>query len=143
MNPWTCAALIALAGALGGTINALLTDNGFVLPRREFRIWCPGFISNVLVGAFSAFSSWAFYGSGASVELAQITERTGISLRFSALSGAFLVGVAGARWITNEVDKRLLRESVEVAARKDIKPEDCRKLGKAPPREVLGAVQRA
>src|SRR5690349_998026 len=29
---------------------------------------------------------------------------------------AFLVGVAGAKWITNEVDKRLLKESVKVAA---------------------------
>jgi hypothetical protein len=143
MSPWTCAALIALAGALGGVVNALLSDNGFILPRREFRIWCPGFLSNVLVGAFSAFSSWAFYGSGASVELAQLTQRTEISLKFSALAGAFLVGVAGARWITNEVDKRLLKESVKVAAKKEISTRDCEELVKAPPREVLEALARA
>jgi hypothetical protein len=41
--------------------------------------------------------------------------RSVISLRFSALAGAFLVGVAGAKWITSEVDKRLLKESVKVA----------------------------
>jgi hypothetical protein len=104
-----------LAGALGGVINALLTDNGFVLPTSRRAIWCPGFLANVLVGAFAAFSSWAFYGSGAGVELAAITERTEISLRFSALAGALLVGVAGAKWITNEVDKKLLKEGIKIA----------------------------
>src|SRR4051812_25982149 len=88
MNPWLCALLITVAGAIGGVVNALLTDNGFILPRRERRIWCPGFITNVLVGAFSAFSSWAFYGSGAAVELAQINQQMQVSLRFSALAGA-------------------------------------------------------
>ena len=29
MNPWTCAALIAFAGSLGGVVNALLSDYGF------------------------------------------------------------------------------------------------------------------
>ena len=32
-------------------------------------VWCPGFISNLLIGAFSAFASWAFYGSGAGVDI--------------------------------------------------------------------------
>ena len=80
MNPWQCALLITIAGAIGGVVNALLTDNGFILPQRQSRILYPGFISNVLVGALAAFSSWAFYGSGASVELANLTERATISL---------------------------------------------------------------
>ncbi len=75
MNPWVCACLISIAGAVGGIVNALLTDNGFILPTRKGHVLCPGFISNVLIGAFPAFSSWAFYGSGSSVELAQLTER--------------------------------------------------------------------
>lgn len=76
MNPWTCAVLIAVAGGLGGVVNALISDNGFILPRTRRGIWCLGFISNVLVGAFAAFSSWSFYGSGAGVDLALITEQT-------------------------------------------------------------------
>jgi hypothetical protein len=32
-----------------------------------------------------------------------------------ALAGAFLVGVVGAKWITNEADKRLRRESMKIA----------------------------
>lgn len=142
MNPWTCALLIAIAGGIGGVINALITDNGFPLPRREAGIWCPGAISNVLIGAFAAFASWSFYGSGASVDLAHETERTVLSLKFSALAGALLVGVGGARWITNEVDKRLLKETIKVAAQKDLTPQECEQLVNAPPRQVLKSVQQ-
>src|SRR5437867_9166763 len=143
MNPLTCALLIAAAGGIGGLINALLTDNGFALPRREEGIWCPGFIASVLVGAFAAFGSWAFYGSGSSVDLARESERVVLSLRFSGLAGAFLVGVGGSRWITNEVDKRLLKESVKAAAGKKLTPEECEQLTKAPARQVLKAVKAA
>jgi hypothetical protein len=143
MNPWICALLITLAGAVGGVVNAFLTDNGFVKPRFIHNIWCPGVISNVLIGAFSAFSSWAFYGSGASVELTQLNERTAISLRFSALAGAFLVGVAGSRWLTNEVDKRLLRESVVEAGKKNLSAEDCQRIAKAPARQVLKVLEQS
>jgi hypothetical protein len=144
MNPWTCAALIALAGAAGGIVNAFVSDNGFILPRNMHGIWCPGFISNILVGAFSAFSSWAFYGSGSGIELANIGDaRTEISLRFSALAGAFLVGVAGAKWITNEVDKQLLKESVKVVSRAKMSTEECERLVQGSPREVLERVERA
>lgn len=120
MNPWRCALLITLAGAIGGLVNALLSDNGFILPRQKTTtmntaIWCPGAISNILIGAFSAASPWAFYGSGASIDLGQTTERAQVSLKMSALAGALIVGVGGARWLTNEVDKRLLKESATVA----------------------------
>lgn len=108
VNPWYCATLISVSGAAGGVVNALLTDNGFILPTRVKQIWCPGFISNVLIGTFSAFASWSFYGSGAGLDVSGAGQRTQISLTFSALAGAFMVGVAGARWITNEVDKKLL-----------------------------------
>jgi hypothetical protein len=143
MNPWTCALFITLAGGIGGVINAFLTDNGFPLPRRESGIWCPGAISNVLIGAFAAFASWSFYGSGASVDLAHESERTVLSLNFSALAGALLVGVGGARWITNEVDKRLLKESVKVAAQKTLSLQDCEQFVNAPARQVLKSVQEA
>jgi len=143
MNPWICASLIAFAGAVGGIVNALLSDNGFMLPRKEGRVWCPGVVSNILVGAFAAFASWAFYGSGASIELAQVTQRTEISLRFSALAGAFLVGVAGARWITNEVDKSLLKESVKVTAHKALPSHETESLVQGTPRQVLQTLKDA
>ena len=145
MNPWTCASFIGLAGACGGIVNALLSDNGFALPRKEkgSSVGCPGAISNVLVGAFAAFSSWAFYGSGASVELADKSLRTVISLRFSALAGAFLVGVAGAKWITSEVDKRLLKDSVQAAVSKVLPKEQSEHITDGSPRRVLHDVIEA
>ena len=139
MDPWICALLITTAGALGGVVNALLTDNGFVLPKLLKRIWCPGFLSNILIGAFSAFASWSFYGSGAGVDLAT-DANTLISLRFSALAGAFLVGVAGSRWLTNEVDKKLLRESVKEVAKQNLRPDEADELIKESPRRILEKV---
>ena len=143
MDPVTCAILIATAGALGGVVNALISDNGFILPQSRHGIWCPGFISNVLIGAFAAFASWSFYGSGAGVDLADVSVRSQISLRFSALAGAFLVGVAGAKWITNEVDKKLLKESVKVAGTKNLTPEECDRLVRGSALQVLSRVESA
>ena len=147
MDPWQCALFALVAGAVGGVLNALLTENGFILPRRESGVVCPGFISNVLAGAVAAFTSWASYGSGAGVELARQASvgspRAEISLTFSALAGAFFVGFAGARWITNEADKRLLKESVSVAAQKAVPPQECAELLKGSPRQALQALQRA
>jgi hypothetical protein len=48
-----------------------------------------------------------------------------------------MVGVAGARWITNEVDKRLLSESVKVAAKKEMSQVDCERLENVPPKQML------
>jgi hypothetical protein len=143
MNPWICSLLIAAAGAVGGLINAQVTDNGFVLPSREHGILCPGAVANVLIGAVSALVSWAFYGSGASIDLAQATERAQISLRLTALAGACLVGVAGARWITSQVDERFFRESVKEAAKKNIPAEKCDDICRGSARQVLEAVRQA
>jgi len=125
-------------------VNALLTDNGFALPRKESGVWCPGAISNILIGAFAAFSSWAFYGTGAEFDFTGKSLQTVISLKFSVLAGAFLVGVAGAKWITNEVDKRLLKESVKVAASSERMPlEQSENIAKGSPRQVLRGVKGA
>jgi hypothetical protein len=70
--------------------------------------------------------------------------RTVISLRFSALAGAFLVGVAGAKWITSEVDKRLLKESVKVAVNSNKLPkEKSEHITEGSPRQVLHDVKEA
>jgi hypothetical protein len=143
MNPWICALLISVAGAIGGIINALMTDNGFLLPRFVRGIWCPGFISNVLIGALAAFTSWALYGSGSGIDLANLPERAEISLRFSALAGAFFVGLGGAKWITAESDKQLLKESVKVANLPKMSPDECERLVEGSPRRILERVQAA
>jgi hypothetical protein len=141
MNPWFCALLICLAGAFGGLINALMSSNGFALPRRIEGVWCPGAISTVFIGAFAAFASWAFYGSGATIDVSDPASKA--HLQMPALAGAFLVGVVGAKWITNEADKRLLKESVRVAATKDVSKEKVNEIISGSPLEVLHNVKQA
>jgi hypothetical protein len=116
MNPWICASLICLAGAVGGAVNALISANGFVLPTVRRSIWCPGFLANLLVGAFAAFASWAFYGSGAGVELAAKTaqERGVISLKFFCAGRRFF---SRRRW--SEMDYKRGRQEVAQRERKD------------------------
>jgi hypothetical protein len=143
MNPWICALLITVAGAIGGAINALLTDGGIVKPRIKRGIFYPVFFTNLFIGAFSAFSSWAFYGSGAGIDIAHTGERAQLSLHFSALAGAFLVGVAGSKWLANEVEKRLFKESVKVAGTKNLTPEECDKLVRGSALEILERVESA
>jgi hypothetical protein len=143
MNPWTCAALISLAGGIGGVVNAFIAGVGFAMPTRRHNVWCPGIIENVLVGAVSAFISWALYGAGSGVEIGQLTERALISFRFSALAGAFVVGIAGAKWLTGEVDKKLLTESIKVVGPKKLTREQCDELVRGSPIEVLSRVEQA
>jgi hypothetical protein len=113
---------VFVAGALGGVINALMTDNGFVLPKKEksekVTIIRPGFPGNILIGGVAALVSWGLYGPVAAINVFEIKAHSGdaILLTLSALAGAVLVGVGGARWLTNEVDKKLLRATGAQAA---------------------------
>ncbi|NEQ26089.1 MAG: hypothetical protein F6K28_44995 [Microcoleus sp. SIO2G3] len=58
-------------------------------------------------------------------------------MTLSAFVGAVLVGIAGARWLTNEVDKQLLRAAATEAA---VAPADEKKavrIASASPNEAL------
>lgn len=118
--------LIVLMGAIGGMVNALLSDNGFFMPKRlqidEQVIFRPGFLGNTLVGAVSSFISWALYGPLAGVVIAgthigtatNSGAQAGVTL--SSLGGAVLIGIAGSRWLTNEIDKTILKGAAVQAA---------------------------
>ena len=144
MKTLVCVLLITSAGAIGGLLNAYMSDNGFALPTRIRGVWCPGALWNVFVGGISAFTSWALYGSGVGIDLTRSSSREEISLRLGALAGALIVGMAGSKWLTNEVDKSIWKQSVMEAAKKNISPEKCHELeacGSA--REVLETVASA
>jgi len=110
------------AGAVGGIINALISDNGFVLPKKEtsdkISIIRPGFSGNILTGGVAALVSWGLYGPLAAVNILKCKtgDEASLSLTLSAIAGAVLIGVGGARWLTNEVDKKLLRATAAEAA---------------------------
>lgn len=125
---WLMLLYVFLAGAVGGVINALMTDNGFLLPKHEdanggARIFRPGYLGNVVIGAVGAVVSWGLYGPLSSYLIAGTAEaisatirpeRVGLSL--ASLVGAVLIGVAGSRWLTSEVDKSMLKAAASHAA---------------------------
>lgn len=141
---WLLLAIVCVAGALGGLVNALLSNNGFFLPRTEqvdqLRIVRPGFLGNMLVGAVAASLSWGLYGP---LSLAPIFSSLSATegLTLSALVGAALVGIGGARWITNEVDKKLLTVAASKAAAAPAAPEAASKIIAASPAEALTIAQ--
>jgi len=143
MSPLFCILLITCAGVVGGVTNAFLSGNGFALPQWRGGVWCPGALSNIFIGAVSALCSWALYGAGASIDLARLSERQQIGMQLSAVVGALLVGMSGARWLTNEADKRMLKETMRVARAKQLSDVDCGKIADGTPREMLEAVLSA
>lgn len=147
MSPWFLLLIIFVAGAIGGIVNALMTDNAFVLPKAEIteknaRIYRPGILGNIVISGIAACVSWGLYGPFATAYIAggQTTQpgtaaQPGVTL--AAFVGAILVGIAGARWITNEVDKNLLRATASQAATSKSSDQLAAKIAMAKPAEAF------
>lgn len=136
--------IVCIAGAVGGLVNALLTDNGFMMPRWEdaatARIWRPGVLGNILIGLVAAGISWGLYGPLSATPVMGGTSAAPAgapSLTLAGLVGAVLVGVAGARWLTTEVDKNLLRAAASQAASGQASPQAAAKILLASPAQAL------
>ena len=114
MTIWHALFTVFCAGAVGGITNALISDNGLVRPRRVrangVSILRAGWLGNLFIGGVSAAVSWCLYGPLAkmSVQKADAVIPTD-GLTVAAIGGALLVGASGARWLSSEVDKSLLR----------------------------------
>jgi hypothetical protein len=125
---WIMLFFVLVAGAVGGAVNALMTDNGFLRPKMEkvddkTSIFRPGYLGNILIGAVAAVVSWGLYGPlspyyiiGTEQALAANALPEAVGLTLASLVGAILIGIGGARWLTNEVDKNLLRATATRAA---------------------------
>ena len=103
MTALLVASLVVVAGGIGGFFNALLTDRGLIFPKSEEldsggRIWRPGWLGNVLVGALSAFINWGLYG--------QFTGAGSVGT-LSIFVGALLIGLGGSRLLTREIEKKV------------------------------------
>ena len=141
--------LVLVAGAVGGAANALITDNGFLLPKSDptatgGRVLRPGFLGNMFTGAIAALISWGLYGplsayivvgTAAALQANPATDKIGLTL--AALVGAVLVGVGGARWLSNEVDKNLLKAAAVDAAAKQASPAASQRMALASPAGAL------
>ena len=102
---------IAIAGLVGGLLNAFFAAEGFILWRVDTlpdgrKIWQPGFIGNVVVGGVTAIVLAALYSPLGSVKLELAgSPRTTYDLTLAELAGAFLSGLGGARLLTQEVGR--------------------------------------
>ncbi|MHC4934342.1 MAG: hypothetical protein ACYTGV_19390 [Planctomycetota bacterium] len=152
MNPiLQIAIIIAVVGALGGLINALVTDKGIRLPRSERTdagtVWLPGTLGSLVVSAGAAVVSWALYGPVAvsyvigGVQEAGTPTQPGLTL--GAIGAAALVGFAGARWWTVEADKKLQRQTIrDLASKGQNRPDVIAQIDKgAPPEKLLSVVR--
>lgn len=154
MSIASLAVLIALRGGAGGIVNALLTDNGVALPRRETAggasILRPGFLGNIVLGAVAAVVFWGLYGPFAEVNVVGKDPRTEPAVagatrdeddRFgetlSGLITAVVIGAGGARVITSEVDKKLLRAAAGEAATKTLSADTAMDIANSSPAEAL------
>ena len=150
---WLMLIYVLTAGAVGGVVNALMTDNGFLLPKSEqasgkTTVVRPGYLGNVLIGAIAAVVSWGLYGPLSAYFIAGTTEalkanaspeRVGLSL--ASLVGAVLVGVGGPRWLSSEVDKNLLRAAAAQAASKQSSPDASQQIAMASPAQALSVAR--
>lgn len=118
MSIWIFLAAIFVAGVVGGVVNAFMSDNGFVFPKVTAGIVQPGGVGNAFIGGIAAVVSWGLYGPFAGSPIFSTQPTPSGSFTLSALVGAILVGISGARWLSNEADKRLLRAAgIEAAKR--------------------------
>lgn len=151
---WEMAGVIAAAGAFGGLVNALLNSgNGFSiqLPRRGTNdVFQLGTVGNLVLGIAAALISWGLYGPLRDAALVQagqpagsqaLTATSTASLTITAVIGAILAGAGGARVISSELDKKLLRDAGAGAAQQPANPQLAVDIATLAPAKALRAAR--
>ena len=138
--------IVFIAGAIGGVVNALLSENGFLKWKKDLvnnqEIWRPGILGNVIISGVASSISWGLYGPFTAYYIFGGPKPTGdasqvVGLTLSSLVGAVLVGVSGARWLTNEVEKNLLRKAASNAAASNASETKAAKIAMASPFQAM------
>lgn len=146
MTIWLVLVYICLAGTVGGVINALINRSGFELPKfvkiDDVTIYKPGLLGNMLVSAAAAGVSWGLYGPlGNYVIGALETPQAPPTVTIGQLMGAVLVGTAGAKWFTSEIDRETWRATAVKAASQPANDTKSKAMSLATPIEALNLVK--
>jgi hypothetical protein len=147
MYLWECFLTVVIAGAVGGFVNAFLSNNGFVVPQKVVEgtstILKPGVFGNVLVGSVASLISWFMYGPVANTSIRSLNQVEEIKPFIIGFS--ILIGIGGARWLSSEVDKQLLRVAGQRLAKHIENPQLARAaedlLKSAPPGECVDGLR--
>jgi hypothetical protein len=147
MSLWILLIVVFVAGAVGGLVNGVMTDAGVVFPQKvadsnnKKVTWLPGYLGNMFIGSIAAAISWGLYGPFAAEYVfggpltTSATQAFGLTL--SSLVGAVLVGIGGARWLSNEVEKTLFRTAAGTAANRGNNADTSVKIANATGRNAL------
>jgi hypothetical protein len=128
------------AGAVGGVVNALLSNNNDVtIPKLSNGVLRLGVMGNVLLGAFAAVVTWGLYGPLKDAVLlgSQPASQLPANLTITAMVGAALAGAGGARVVSGELDKRIYQGVAVQAAQKAGDPALAVRIATAAPADVL------
>ena len=106
MTIWQIILLIAGCGAVGGIVNCAISGE-FNYPRFDAaaKVWRPGWIGNVLVGAVASAVVWGIYGPLASVDLLT-GEMAGVRLTVAQLLTSLVIGLSGGKILTLMAEKQ-------------------------------------
>ena len=146
MNICLVIGVLLAAGAIGGAVNALISDNGFILPKPiqtpdGNTILRAGVLGNMVIGAVAAAVAWGLYGPSSGQLVIGAVASNGaadtVTLSVASLFTGVLIGVGGARWLTSEVDKRLLQAAASTAAQAQGSSSAARAIATATPAEAL------
>jgi hypothetical protein len=141
---WGILGVIAAAGGVGGLVNGLLGNSGggLSLPKPVHGVLQLGFLGNVILGAFGAVGTWGLYGPLKDAVLigANPGNMLPANLTVTAIVGAALTGAGGAKVVTNEIDKRVLKKTAVEAAKKDADPNLAATISSSSPLGGLDAV---
>jgi hypothetical protein len=112
----------------------------------HFRVLRPGVLGNVLIGAGAALISWGLYSRANVMPMWGVPPNAlGMDQNY-LLSGDFasalLLGIAGARWLTSEVDKRLLQAAASTAARAEPSAEAALQIAVAGPAQAASVARQ-
>ena len=108
---WQILLIVGGLGALGGFANCALSGE-FALPHSDAKkkVWRPGWLSNIFVGALAALVVWALYGPLSSYDLA-----TGAGfaahLPVAQMGSSVLIGISGSRILTTMAQRQAERSA--------------------------------
>ena len=131
-------------GGVGGALNAVLSDHARLLPSivtltpggtRVVRI---GIVGNILTGMIvTLWLFWAIQAAGST-----LNANGSLGLVLLGLSDLFISFVS-ARWVTNEVDKLVLRKAVfKAASAPAAHPDTVDQMALAPPYTLYTLAER-
>ncbi len=109
MNIWKIIGIVAILGMAGGLANCFLVG-GFASPQTDVkgRVWKPGWIANIFVGALAAIVVWCLYGPASSYDLVK-DGAIDFHLPVAQIASSILVGISGAKILTALAQKQAER----------------------------------